>query len=242
MPDEQNNNVENEQNKQPAGGGDPYSEMRAADILPEEFKGRDPAEVRLLLSRMPQIVKAQKEELQNLRMQLSGGTAPTVTHGAPDPEPQKSPEERAEEFAEKFDKNPMEAIRQFVEEEYAPQLSNINQRVGETEFRLVKQTVDDFEEYEDDVRALLEQSRSPATQGNIMAAYAMAVGQREIQKREQRVRQSASSPPANPAPDPTEKTPELTPLQAEVASSMGLTPEEFIKYSDGDSFNLKIRT
>lgn len=241
MSEEQNENVENQQEEQ--GEKNPYAGLSADQILPSEFMGRDPAEVKLLLSRMPQIVKAQKEELQNLRMQLSGGGQPTVTHGSNEPpKPEKSEEEKQEEFIELFDKNPMEAIRQFVQEEYGPQIGGLSQRVGETEFRLVKQSVDDFEEYEDDVRTLLAESGSPATQANIMSAYTYAVGQRELQKREQRIRQHNSSPPADPAPEPTDEKVELTDLEQEVASHMGLTAEEFVKYGKQDSFELKIRT
>jgi hypothetical protein len=223
---------------------DPFSEMRAADILPEEFKGRDPAEVRLLLSQMPKIVRSQKEELENLRTQLAGGGAPTVTHGAPaePPEPKLSPEEEAAKFAEKFDKDPVQALREFVHGELSGNLGRLDERVGETEFTLVKQSIPDFHEFEDDVRGILSRTRSPATQENIRNAYTYLVGQRTLQRKEQELRAQASSPPAAATPDNAEKKVELTALQQEVANSMGLSAEEYAEYTSPDSFKLNIRT
>lgn len=217
---------------------DPYSEMRAAEILPDEFKGRDPAEVRLLLSQMPRIVKAQKEELETLRLKMAGASAPT---NVPAP-PQKSPEEVQKEFEDLFTENPREAIKKFVEQEYGGRFGSVEQRIGDTEFRLVSQSVPDFGEYEEDVRQLLQSSGAPATQQNIMGAYTMAVGNRELQKRMQRQRMATNAPKAEPTPTPEKEVPELSPLQQEVASSMGLSAEEYVKYSQDDSFALKIRT
>lgn len=215
----------------------PYSGMRADEILPDEFKGRDPAEVRLLLSQMPKIVKAQKEELDSLRLKMAGASEPTNI-----PMPQRTAEEVQQEFEELFDKNPREAIKKFVEQEYGGRFGSVEQRIGETEFRLVSQSVPDFREYEEDVRSLLRQSGAPATQQNIMGAYTMAVGNRELQRRMIRQRMSANAPKADPTPKPEEQKPELSPLQEEVARSMGLSAEEYVKYAKDDSFSLKIRT
>lgn len=222
------------------GQKDPFSELSAADILPEEFRGRDPAEVRLMLNQMPRIVKAQKEELESLRLQVGGAGRPDVTHGPV--EVQKTPEELQQEFEELFEANPREAIRKFVEVEYGPRFGQVESRVGEAEFRLVKQSVPDFGEYEEEIRLLLQQSGVPATQQNIMGAYTMAVGNREIQKRQQRLRMAEESPKASPSPSELEEKVELTDLEQEVASSMGLSNEEFARYSQKDSFSLNIRT
>ena len=219
---------------------DPLAGISASDIIPEEFRGRDPAEIRLLMSQMPRIVKAQKEELDNIRIQMAGGGAATVTHGPP--VIQKTVEETQAEFEELFDKDPRAAIKQFIADEYAPTLQGMNSRLNASDMARVRSSMPSFGDFEEDVTSLLTQSGAEATEANIRGAYAMAVGNREIQRQATVARAAENPILATPAPDSGKKLPELSKLQNDVREQMGLSVEDYHKYTDDDSFALKIRT
>lgn len=223
---------------------DPYAGLNVVDFIPDEFKGRDPAEVKLLLSQMPRIVKNQKDDLDTLRLQMAGAGAPTVTHGAPaaPAEPVKTAEEKQAEFEALFDKDPRAAISQFIAEEYAPTLGSISSRLDAGDLARVRATMPNFNEYEEDVTDLLTRSGSPATEQNIRGAYAMAVGNRQIEKDALLARAADNPIPATPAPEGDKVPVELTPLEDEVRQQMGLSPEDYVKYGKEDPMELKIRT
>lgn len=152
-----------------------------------------------------------------------------------------APAEPTKSFEELLDEDPRAAMKLFVEEEYGGVIGDLTNRVGEGEFARIRNVTPGFSEYEEDVRTLLQQSKTAATEANILGAYAMAQGQREILKEQQRSRMANSTEEAKAAPDPKEALPELSPLQEEVRASMGLTHEEYVKYTNDSPLEINIR-
>ncbi len=204
------------------------------EIIPEELKGRSPEEIKLLLSQMPRVVKAQKDEIDYLKSQSLSAHQPPANMSVEPAGPTKS-------FEELLDEDPRAAMKLFVEEEYGATIGDLQNRVGEGEFGRIKSMNPGFDEYEEDVRTLLNQSKTPATEANILGAYAMAKGQRELVKEQQMRRLADSTTPAAPAPDDKGKAPELSPLQDEVRGAMGLSAEDYVKYTADTPLDVKIR-
>lgn len=222
---------------------DTLAGVNAADIIPDEFKGKDPAEIKILLSQMPRIVKAQKEEMESLRLQMAGINPPNVVHGAPVVvEPVKTAEEVQKAFEDLFDKDPRAAIKQFIAEEYAPTIDGMNTRLDASDLARVRLSMPNFGEFEEAVTDLLTRSGSPATEANIRGAYAMAVGNKEIEKQALLSRAKDNPLPVTPVPELDTKVPDLTPLQEEVRQQMGISAEDYVKFSGDEPLALKIRT
>jgi hypothetical protein len=208
-----------------AGGVQPEEpETIPADILPEEFRGRDLAEVKLILGQMPTIIHNQREELERVK-----------NLGQPQSPAALGQEEEPVDLRELMEENPEAAMEHYISKRYGPQITAMEDRIGEGEISRFKSEHPNFAEYEEDVRTLLTASRQPATRENLHGAYAMAVGNRQILNSAQQRRAEAEAIKAAPPPGEEEKTRDLSPLEAEVAKALRMSPEDYVKYGAPDT-------
>lgn len=230
----------------PAGGDPPKPADPPApktislDVLPEELRDRPEAEIKFLLGHMVTALGERNNAVDELKEQvaaLSGRVA--APPAVPDPDDDKPLEELILENTEK-------ALDKYLEKKgYVKAIDGISDQVGETTFALVGQEVDDFEEHEDAVREILKIGRLAPTKKNIMGAYTMALGQKQLSERQRTGRRgSGSIPPSNapPAPDPAGDAPKLSSLEQEVMRAHGVTDVKVWATMRDNPPELKLRT
>ncbi len=192
--------------------------------LPEELRGMDPAQVQLVLQQMPRVIRNQRDELErlgNLGMEATPSTAATEA-------------EEPIDLREMLEEDPEAALSYWVEKKYGPSLQDLTSRVGESEIDRFRSQVDEFADYEDDVRTILRESGQPATRVNIHGALAMAVGNRQLEANAQKRRAEAESVSVGRTAEPEQETRELSSLEEEVRGRLKLSKEDYIKYAGED--------
>ncbi len=212
------------------GQGNPGEESRPVrtlplEVLPEEWREKSDAEIKVLLSQMSAAVvsandrnRELEERLRNLEIQAFKQKEPE-----PPPEPDKPLEELIIENTE-------QALDLYLRKKgLISRFEKVESDVGEAVFRAVGREIDDFKEHEAEVRDLLRRSGAPITEQNILGAYTMVVGQKTLAERARRQREAVSREPAREEPLTPRKV-ELTSLEWEIAQGLGFkTPEEYIK-------------
>jgi hypothetical protein len=207
----------------PPKGDPPPPKTIPVDVLPEELRDRPEAEIKFLLGHMVtalgernNTVDDLKTQVAELRNKVGNSPPPPAT---PDPDADKPLEELILEDTEK-------ALDRYLEKRgYVREVAGISEQVGETTFALVAAEIDDFEEHEDAVRKILEVGKLAPTKKNIMGAYTMALGQKQLAERGRTGRRGTGSiPPSNapPAPDPNKAEPKLSALEQEVMRAHGV--------------------
>lgn len=212
------------------GGGNVYD-----DILPENLRGRSPDEVREAIAKAMQRDDVSKDDIKSLRRELE-----ELKETARQPQHPPEPEEPEKPIEEQLYEDPEGAVDRIIRKRYGAHLADLDNRVGETVMATVSQQLEDFDDYEEDVRDLLKRSRAPLTRENIVGAYKMVLGERAMEERKQERRKSQN--PVKPKPkEPEPKGPELSDLEKEVALKMGLSAEEYAANRDTD-FDIKVPT
>jgi hypothetical protein len=117
--------------------------------------------------------------------------------------------------------------------------------VGETTFAMMSQELDDFDEHEDAIKNILKVGKLAPTRKNILGAYTMALGQKQLAEKQRTGRRGTGSiPPSNapPPPDPNKDEPKLSTLEQEVMRAHGISdPKVWASYRDNPP-ELKLRT
>lgn len=231
----------------PAGSPPPKADPPApktipVDVLPEELRDRPEAEIKFLLGHMVTALGERNNAVDELKTQVAemrtkmGAPQPPAT---PDPDDDKPLEELILENTEK-------ALDKYLEKKgYVREVAGISEQVGETTFALVASEIDDFEEHEDSVRKILEVGKLAPTKKNIMGAYTMALGQKQLAEKQRTGRRGTGSiPPSNapPAPDPNKDEPKLSTLEQEVMRAHGISdPKVWANMRDNPP-EIKLRT
>lgn len=213
------------------------------NVLPEDLRDRPENEVRFLLNRMAEGVRSKNEEVSELREQLAElrgrveGSEARREPQEPDPYDEMSDEELMIE-------NPDQAVLRILRRNgLIEEFDNVQSRLDETEFTLVASKIDDFSEYEEDVREILKESGARPTRKNILGAYTMAVGQRALAERQKRARKSASMEESKPEEKEGKSSlPELTGLERDIFESSGMTREEWEEYRADKPIDVQVPT
>lgn len=230
--------------KDPPGGGDPPKDPPktvSLDVLPEELRNRPEAEQKFLLEAMVTSLGTRNTEVSTLReeiAELRGGIEANKAPPEPDPHEGKTLSELMLEDSEA-------AMDRYMEQKgYVKAFSDLSGRVGNAEFEMVASKIDDFAEYEEDVKTLLKEGNLAATAENVRGAYTMAVGSRILADKAAKSRAGGGSiPPSSPPPDLKEEgeKPALSSLETEIAAAHHMTPEEWVKARD-EPMELKLPT
>ena len=216
----------------PPKEGDPPAPPATISLeaLPEDLRDRPEAEVKFLLDHMISSLGSRNNEVDTLKEQIAElrGAVSVTPPAEPDPDDAKPMEELILEDVDK-------ALDRWASKRgYVQGIGDLSERVGEAEFSMVAGQVDDFADHEAQIRQLLKDGRLPATRQNIMGAYTMALGTKELEGRALAARgRSGSIPPSTPTPpDPSGGDPEMSELEKEVARAQGMSAEDFTKYRD----------
>lgn len=211
------------------------------DILPEEFRDRPASEVRFLLKRMAEGMGERNQQVSELREQLA------ELKGRLDAEP-PSPDE-PEEYQDLSDedlmvKDPEAAVDRILRRKgYLDRFERAEARINETEFDVVASRIPDFSEYEEDVRSILKDSKSPATRQNILGAYTMAVGERAIKEKMRSERKRGETEETKPPGEKgKDEHPPLTGLELEIFEASGMSREDWERYRSGKPVDIKVPT
>lgn len=229
----------------PPGGGDPPKDPPPpktipVDVLPEELRDRPEAEIKFLLGHMVTALGERNNDVDKLKEQVAelSGRNPAPPP-PPDPDADKPLEELILEDTEK-------ALDRYLEKRgYVREVAGISEQVGETTFALVASELDDFEEHEDAVRKILSVGKLAPTKKNILGAYTMALGQKQLAEKQRTGRRGTGSiPPSNapPVPDPNKDDPKLSNLELEVMRAHGIKdPKVWANMRDNPP-EIKLRT
>ncbi len=223
-------------------GGEPGERAIPVDVLPEELRDKPEAEQRFILSHMVKALGQRNAQVDDLKEQIAELRGAVSNR----PEPPKEPDpNEGKPLEELILEDADAALESWMKRKGLDRaFDNLEGRIGETEFTIIASQIDDFEEYEDDVRALLKKSGAPATRQNILGAYKMALGDRALMERQRTGRKNSGSVPPSPPEPPKggeEEEPQISSLEQEIARAHGMTPEEWVESRDKD-MELKLPT
>jgi hypothetical protein len=221
----------------------PASTGLSLDVIPESLRGLPAEQIRLALNQMVTGLPRLDAEIRRLREE----TDRLKTAPAPQPERSSEPDPDADTPLEELIlKDPAKALDRWAERKFGTQLSrldNIDKRVASTELATVAREIDDFEEYREEVEALLRDSGAPATKDHILGAYTLAVGKRTLEERSRRGRSELNSEVPNNQPAPEEKKYNKTPLSEEIRQSLRMSEEAYYDtFASKDNFQIKVPT
>lgn len=231
----------------PPKGGEPPKKPEASgaiplDVLPEELRDRPHAEQKFILEHMVQSLATRNREVSDLKEQIAelrgAVSAQPKTPAEPDPHEGKTITELMLEDSEA-------ALDKYMEARgYVNAFNTLSGRVDSAELSMVRAEIDDFDEYEDDVKQLLKEGKLAPTRENVRGAYTMAVGNRVLEKkaRERRAAGGTVPPSSPPPPDPEKDAPQLSQLETEIAAAHGMSAEEWIESKKDAPLALKLPT
>lgn len=196
------------------------------DMLPKELRelveGRSEAEQKVILNNLVGTVRRQQDTIRKLEAKPATPTA------APDekPKPKKPPEEAILEDAEGV-------VLDVISRHFGDRFTKVEKAVGDSALGSIRSEDPEFSEYEDEVKNILNESKAEYTRENILGAYTMAIGSKQLAER-RRLTASNHNPetPKTPADGPEPKTREYTQLEKDIAAAHRKTPEEYFAHVD----------
>jgi hypothetical protein len=233
---------------QPGGGGgtpDPSPQGIPVDVLPESLRGLPADRIKFTLDTLVKSVTATNE--RNKRLEEENRTLKTTPQPRKDTPPSDDGKPR-KALADRLLEEPEAALDEYFSRRagaYSDKIDELNRRLGDTEVDIVRRTVPDFDDVQDDVFDILDKSGTPRTKEALMGAYTMILGQQALEQRmlDQRKALGGSERPApDSQPDPTPKY-SKTSLTEEIRVGLGLSEEEYYdKHANANSFNVKVPT
>lgn len=221
------------------GGGQPAKPMSiSAEVLPEDLRGLPEAEIKFHLGRMVDGLRKNNETVRSLQEQLE------QFKRAPKEE-QKEPPKPKKPLDEMILEDPEAAIMDVLEKAgLVDRFARVEKQVGDSVFSFVASKIPDFDEYEDDVREILDKGNLPKTQENVLGALEMVIGRRILEEkaRGSRKKQNTHIPKDDSETKKTKgKLPELHGLEKEIFSSSGMTREEWERHKKG-GYDIEVPT
>lgn len=228
-------------------------DMIPADALPEDLRGKDPEEVRNTLSLLGQSLKSRNEENKELRDELRELRQQLRAGGHEGPEEPEEPEEELseEELKELAIDDPVKAVDHALSKlGYKEQFQGVgqtaSQALGEAAFMRASREIEGFDEHEDDVREILEETGAPPNLNNIENAYNLVLGRKYRQERvKKRKQEAASEEPSPPSgKEEEESKPSLEPgsLHAEIAEALDVSEEDLEEYGGEGPLQMDVPT
>lgn len=205
-------------------------------VLPEDLQGKSEAEVKFILERMATSVVTGNDTTRELRDQLQALT--DQVNAAP-PEVDEHEDVSDEDL---IVTDPTAAVMRILKREgVTKRFADVEERTGEGMIMAVGRSIPDFDEYEDDVRAIMQSTGVPMDNANIRGSYTMAVGLRAIKDREEATRKAASmSDPPPPEIDDATTYPAMTGLEKEIFDSSGMSRKEWEGHKADDQIDVEV--
>lgn len=204
---------------------------------------------------LPQTLSAVTAALNERQRQLEALQSGGQGQDGSQPEPQLTSEQEQEleelegDLQDEIYDNPEEAIEYVVRKKFGDALQSAqstSQEAYEAAAMLeARQRFPDFDEHEDTVRQVLEQSGAPATRENVEGAYVYSVGQQALEQRQEERKREAKKQVTSEEPDKTSEEDteeELTGVERQVASRLGMSEDEYREYRDTDTVEVEVPT
>lgn len=210
------------------------------EVLPEALRGKSEAEIRFTLNNLVEAVTSSNQRTRELEERLR-------EFSQKEPEPTPRPATPAKPLEEWILEDPEAALEHWANQRFGGalnQLKEVENRVGDAEFSSVARELDDFSEFEEDVRSILKESKVPKTRQNIIGAYTLAVGRRAIEERKRGARKGATMETATPEPPkPSEPSYKKDNLSEEIRLAMGMSEKEYYEtYAGSQEVEIKVPT
>lgn len=202
------------------------------DALPEDLRGKTPAEIKATLSALTKAIGTKNDESDQLKRRIADLESRLVN--PPPPQNREEDPDADKPLEELIVTKPKVAIQRALKEMgIQDRFENVERTAGagasEAAFMRAGTEFSDFDEYEDEVKAILSKTGAPASYANVRGAYFMALGARtaEGKGRETRARitENGTEHPA-PKPSTTRKVRKLTALEREIARGQGFIDEK----------------
>lgn len=228
------------------GKGDPPEPPKtiSLDVLPESLRDRPEAEQKFLLEHMVQSLSKRNREVDELKERLAqlDGKIQATPPKPPEPDPHEG-----KSITELMLEDSEAALDRYFEKRgYTKAFDGLANRVASTEYAMVKASIDDFDEYEDDIQTILKEGNLAPTRENVRGAYTMAVGAKALADKEARRRAGGGGIPPSPPEPPEPKETEVkwkSDLEKEIAHAHGVTdPAEWYEHSADKPMELKLPT
>jgi hypothetical protein len=211
------------------------------DVLPEELRGMSENEIKFFLSRTLSGVKATNETNAELKAQIAELKGRMDERPTPVVPKEKDPDDE-KPLSELILENPEKAIeRVAIQRGWISSLEITGRKADEALFSAVASKIDDFSEFEDDVRNIIKESNAPVNQETIARAYEMAVGKRSLAEKRTARLKDLNAEVVKPDVKPDVTLPEEGDLERTMREAHGMTREKWEKYK-GDSFDVKLPT
>lgn len=220
-----------------AGGGGEAPAVTGIDrsVLPEELRDLPEHELAFNLRQMVDGLARSNQRTKELE-----DTLRTLKDSKPAPPPSEPEDDTPLE--EQILDDPKKAVVRVLQElGLTDRFERMEGSVSRTQLQLARQRHDDFDEYREDVEALLKRGGVPATEENIDGAYAMAVGKRAIEERSRQRKKAANPDKPKPVESKGKKSyPAMGELEKEIFASSGMTREEWENAKNSESVEIEV--
>lgn len=205
-------------------------EVIKVDDLPEALRGKTPEEIELYITGLEAKDSARSKEVADLATsvaELKGKIDRPVLPVEP-----ATPEEPFDANAAILD-DAAGTIRKVVTDDFGGIIGSLQADASEVGYLRAEKKFEDFGDHEEDVRGVLKKFNAPPTIENIEMAYWNVRGPKMASEKEKTPKEPQTVPPSPPVVEPVK--PELTPLEHEVAESMDMTDEQYLKAKEAPS-------
>lgn len=185
--------------------------------LPEEWKGKSPAEISRIWQTAATMLDSKDEQLKAMKQQMESATS-----RPPDPPPVQE-EEEVDLKALVFD-DPVKAVEIAGRKLFGPQVERINTKLASLAMMEVEREYPDFAKYKDTVKQIVSAKQGEIEAQDVRAAYLMARGFSAVQAEQEEASRIHNEPPS--PPEPSKKKPEIPELGKAIMSRMGFESEE----------------
>lgn len=206
-------------------GGAEEKRAIPVDSLPEDMRDKSPAEINRMWQTAAAVLAAKNDEVEQLNTRLRA-LEEAKTKEPPEPDPTEGVD-----LKEMIYDDPEKAVEIAFQRVYGKEFQRVESAVSDTVLmKVAKEIGPDFDKHEDKIRAILAGSKGPVTPDTVHGAYLMAKGLSTVEyEREARKKAAESEPPTPEVKD--SDLPQLTDLDKQIARGMGMSEEEYIKYS-----------
>lgn len=204
------------------------------DLMPGELRelveGKSEAEQRMILTNLVNSVKRQNQKIKELESAKTAAPAKQKEEEG-EKKPKKSLEERILEA-------PEDAILEVVNKHFGSRFATTEKNAGEAIWSSVRNEDPDFKQYEDDVRKIIDDNQIEPSRENILGAYTMAIGAKQLEERRRQGVTALNPERAKLGEGAPAQERKFTALQAEIAQAHGMEPKDY--YSVDDLSGIKL--
>lgn len=219
-------------------GGDQTGETNSGTInvadLPEEMRGKTPAEISTMWGAAARVLADKNSETETQSARIAVLESAALERQQAPPEPIPDPDEGVD-IKELMYEDPEKAVDVLLRRRYGETIDRLEAGIGQTAMIAARQNIGpDFDDHADAVKTILSKSSGPIDERAIQGAYYMARGLASVQADTAKAKLAIETPAPTPEVTEVDQAGPLTGLAAQIQRGSGLTEEEFIEFGEGE--------